>query len=137
MLPLSDVALLLEPLLHACRSGDDRQVCRLIWHTAKTAGQPPSGNGNGESLNSSLVNTQHPESGLTPLSVACSAGHIKVVRLLLQAGASCYEHDAQDISPLMWAARGGHHAVTQVRTIVTDMLSFAPRLSVDDAPSIC
>ena len=136
----SDVKVWLEPLLHACHSGDVRQVCGFIWRTAKTrpllqlassfkpllkpgprhpseaasSGERSSNPSSHNADSSGVINTQHPVSGSTPLSVACSAGQRRVVQLLLGAGADCYQHDAQDVSPLMWAARGGHQAVVQV-----------------------
>lgn len=76
--------------------------------------QPPSVNRQAASTCNSIINAQHPQSGLTPLAVASSAGHRNVVQLLLGSGADCYLHDDKDVSPLMLAARGGYQAVVKV-----------------------
>ena len=62
-----------------------------------------------------LVNQTAPGSGgRTALATSCAMGHRKVVQLLLGAGADCYQHDDQDMSPLMLAAQGGHADVIAV-----------------------
>jgi ankyrin repeat protein len=51
--------------------------------------------------------TSHGESGSTPLHVAAWHGHVQMVQLLLDSGASVNARDATyNTSPLAWAAHG-------------------------------
>ncbi|GAX74796.1 hypothetical protein CEUSTIGMA_g2243.t1 [Chlamydomonas eustigma] len=88
-------------LLSACWTGEFRVVHDLL-------SQRGSGSG------ACSINYQQSDSGWTPLIAACASGHHKIVQLLLQAGADCYLHDAQDISPLMHAALHANQAVVKV-----------------------
>ena len=52
--------------------------------------------------------------GSTPLLLACYAGHVDVVRCLLQHGASVHTTNLAGWTPLHGAASGGHLEVARV-----------------------
>ena len=92
------VALSLTALLiQACTSGDVAAVVNLVTERHASASEP-----------------QDEESGLTPLVAACEAGHIEVVKYLLERESVDPEQTAKDgTTPLHAAARGGHVEVVQ------------------------
>jgi ankyrin repeat protein len=59
------------------------------------------------------VDQQHGSTQMSPLHMAAANGHVDVVALLLNSGASVDAHDDQQWTPLMFAAQEGH---TQVVT---------------------
>ncbi|CAM9772253.1 unnamed protein product [Choristocarpus tenellus] len=52
--------------------------------------------------------------GWTPLMIACGAGALEVVKILIAAGAGLADTDTTfGSTPLMWACGGGHHKVVR------------------------
>ncbi|WP_435008429.1 ankyrin repeat domain-containing protein [Tundrisphaera lichenicola] len=51
---------------------------------------------------------------VTPLQVAARAGHLEIVRFLLERGANVNHFDHDDFSPVTSAARAGRWAVVKV-----------------------
>ncbi|CAL1272132.1 unnamed protein product [Larinioides sclopetarius] len=52
--------------------------------------------------------------GNTPLMFACAAGHVDIVRILLDAGARVEDHNENGHTPLMEAASAGHVEVAKL-----------------------
>ena len=91
------VALSLTALLiQACTSGDVAAGVNLVTERHAPASE------------------QDEESGLTPLVAACEAGHMEVVKYLIEREGVDPEQAARDgTTPLHAAARGGHVEVVQ------------------------
>ncbi|CAG8623069.1 15712_t:CDS:10, partial [Acaulospora morrowiae] len=52
--------------------------------------------------------------GRTPLHIACTAGHVRIVKFLLQHGASVHMRDRFDHTPLFEAARNKHEHIIKL-----------------------
>lgn len=63
----------------------------------------------GANVNKTTANNEH-----TPLSLACSAGHSQVVKLLLNSNADQFHRLKDNSTMLIEAAKGGHTDVVQI-----------------------
>ena len=106
---------------------------------AAVPGPPPAGPGD-------LVDIDAPDKqGWTPLATACSAGHLRVVRLLLSLGADAGSVCCSGLTPLHSAASGGHVAIMTAlleagaEVAARDMSGFTPLhlAAMGDAGDAC
>ncbi|GMT22656.1 hypothetical protein PFISCL1PPCAC_13953, partial [Pristionchus fissidentatus] len=59
------------------------------------------------------VDMQTESNNDTPLTLACSNGHVAMVELLVQRGANVHHRDKKGFTPLILAATGGHLSIVQ------------------------
>lgn len=107
--------------------------------------QPPSSDFSPEDVEA-LVDIDSPDKhGWTPLATACSAGHVRVVKLLLELGADANHSTKAGLTPLHSAASGGRvHIVQALLSAGADILAqdtsgFTPLhlASMGDCTEVC
>ena len=60
------------------------------------------------------MNTQRKTDGITPLIMAALNGHIKIVKLLVEANADINAKNTSGVTALMAATQNGHTAIAEL-----------------------
>ena len=93
-----------ESLGHAARFGDTEDVIEILAQAMSYGSRKlPK-----DVLECPTEDDRNLYTKLTPLQHAAEGGHVKIVELLLQAGADIHNSDDRFITPLHLAAAGGH-----------------------------
>ncbi|KAF2971905.1 hypothetical protein GQX73_g1747 [Xylaria multiplex] len=135
------------PLSHNSKAGMQTVSSDEIWHpststTARSCGiqDTPTADSNGRSSGTGLPSlespfvgdtvTQSEDSGgpgwQTPLHIAASRGHDRIIRILLQHQPDCNERDSDGLTPLFHACMGAYEH------IATLLLDHGARLDDKD-----
>ncbi|GBM44967.1 Ankyrin repeat domain-containing protein 17 [Araneus ventricosus] len=117
----------MTPLMEAANAGNTDIVKLLIQHGADVNAQTSQEKKlkgakvknqdmnmkSQQEIHGAIPSIVCPE-GNTPLMFACAAGHVDIVRILLDAGARVEDHNENGHTPLMEAASAGHVEVAKL-----------------------